>query len=63
MRTITTEDWKRADLPFEGWLKYAQLRQESQRVIEGRFFARFPHLLNDGYRGTIPQKGGIGDER
>jgi len=36
---ISTAEWKKAGLPFEGWLRYAQLTEEARAEFDTKFFA------------------------
>jgi len=54
-RGITSKQWKKAGLPFEGFLKYAQCSKETRKMIEDLFAKKYPKVLDeaDQYLGRL----------
>lgn len=44
MKSITTDQWKRAGLSFELWLRYAQATKEIQEKTERLFAKRYSEI-------------------
>jgi hypothetical protein len=62
---ISCDEWAKAGLPFEGWLRYVQLPVERRRRVDELFTEKYRKVVDDETTSEpkVEERWGVSDYR